>query len=338
MVKLKVCIIGLGKQNLEDHIPAVLESDFCTLDTVYDIDINKVKETSIKYSVLGYTDLDLLLKETKPNIGIIAIPHIDYLNVVKKLAKNKVNILKEKPFSISVNESIEIHKILQKHNVIMQVSVQRRFHPIYKTFSQLIKRIGRIYSIEARYVMNIPNLDKGWRAKKSLSGGGALIDMGYHFVDLLIWYFGLPDEVFSRVALGNKDGQVYDVEDTAIINFTYYQKEQKQILGSFLVSRVYPKKEELITVIGTKGSIQLERGVIRRLNNLGDIQEELMRLEKWPSAAVEQLDHFANLINDSELSESPHIKHFEHMALIESAYKSAILHQNTFPKELIKKL
>lgn len=317
-----VSVVGLGKQSLEDHIPAILESDLCTLNSICDIDKDKVKSLSKKLSVPGYSNIDELIKNESPDIAVIAIPHICYLEIVEKLAKANIHILKEKPFATSLEEAFKIDEILNRYGVLMQVSVQRRFHPIYTTFSSLVKHIGRVYSIEARYVMNIEDLESGWRSQKSTSGGGALIDMGYHYIDLFLWYFGLPDEIFARMAIGNRGGQKYDVEDTAMINFLYNADNNKKILGSFLVSRVYPIKEELITVIGTKGSIQLGRGVIRRINNNGDVLEELMRLDKWPSAPILQLDDFIKKITNKNSFKSPHIEHFDHVKFIEASYNS----------------
>lgn len=338
MRKYKISVIGLGKQSVEDHIPSILESDLCELISLCDTDQNKVTQIAQEFKVEGFRDIEELIKYDKPDIAVIAIPHSDYFDVIKKLASAKIHILKEKPFSISINEALKIHELVSQNNVHLQISVQRRYHPIYVAFFQLIKRIGRVYSIEARYVMNIKNLDSGWRSKKFLAGGGALIDMGYHFVDLIIWYFGMPDEIFARTALGNKEGQFYDVEDLASINFIYNREDQTNVIGNFLVSRVYPIKEESITVIGTKGSIQIDRGVIRRLDNQGGVQEELMRLDKWSSAFVEQLDSFIQFIDNPKDESSPYVKHFEHIAVIEAAYISAKSHQNTFPKRLISKI
>ncbi len=68
--------------------------------------------------------------------------------------------------------------------------------PLYSTFLQLIDKIRKSFYIEAKYTFYTDKPHEGWRGKKELTGGGRLIDMGYHMVDLLMWYFGLPDKIF----------------------------------------------------------------------------------------------------------------------------------------------
>ncbi|PTT75237.1 MULTISPECIES: Gfo/Idh/MocA family protein [unclassified Chryseobacterium] len=334
MRQFKVAVIGLGNQNLSDHIPSILDNENCILDSLCDINEDKLKVISSTYKVSGFTNIKELLQLRKPDFAIVAVPHSEYLGIIQQLAQAKVHILKEKPFASSITEAQQIDNSIIGNGVKMQISVQRRFNPVYSTFLQLSRRIGRIYSIEARYTMNIENLSFDWRAKKSLSGGGAIIDMGYHFIDVLIWFFGLPDEIFTRISYSNKEGQTYDVEDTAFINFTYHTTSKKKILGSLILSRVYPEKEETINIIGTKGSIHLKNGVIKIINKQGEVQDEFLKAGKWHLAPNEQLEDFIQLLEDP-VKPSPHTQHFQHMAFMEAAYQSSELQQSINPKELI---
>jgi predicted dehydrogenase len=51
--------------------------------------------------------------------------------------------------------------------------------------------------------------------------GGCIIDMGYHLVDMLLWYFGMPDRVLAQHSASARPEQDYDAEDTATITFGY---------------------------------------------------------------------------------------------------------------------
>lgn len=143
--------------------------------------------------------------------------------------------------------------------------------------------------------MNISDLETGWRSNKNEAGGGAIIDMGYHYIDLIVWYFGLPQIVGCRMSGRNREGQNYDVEDTAFLNFTYVDVvTSKKVLGTLFVSRVYSEKNEGLIAHGTNGSVSVTRGKITRCGTDGKVIEELERKDAWPSAIIDQLEVFVD--------------------------------------------
>ena len=135
---------------------------------------------------------------------------------------------------------------------------------------------------------------------------------------------GVPNSVTARISRGNRVNQEYDVEDTVNLLFDYIlDRPEEKIVGNIIISRVYPKKEESLTVLGTEGIIEIQRGLIRRLDATGEEIEKLSRSGGWPSASVYQLEHFAHQINTESMRGVDHCKdHFLHVAIIEAAYAS----------------
>lgn len=332
--KLQVGIVGLGHQSLEDHIPAIKISSDTELAGVVEIDDKKLKTfLSENKGVKGYKNLDGLFKNHNFDFIIVAVPHYLHYEILKESIGRKIHILKEKPFAVSLAQAKELNKLAQANNVQIMVTLQRRFNPIYSTFFQLIDKIGPPFFIEAKYTFFTDSPHEGWRGKKALAGGGCLIDMGYHIIDLLMWYFGLPDKVFAEMSCAAKENIEYDAEDTAQVVFKY---ETKKVFGSLLVSRVIPPKQEYINVFGTRGIIHIERGKIERLSPNGELQESLKRDYHWPSAAQDQLEYFVKVIRgEKENIGSPEF-HFNHLAFIEAAYESKRKSQYIDPKILLK--
>lgn len=342
MKRLNIVVIGLGHQSLEDHLPAIRESKYYNLIGISDIDEPVTERTAEEYGVPsanGVSDLLDMLEE-KPDVALIAVPHKDYLPIIRILAEKKVNIIKEKPFATSLEEAEEMIELARKNQISFQVTLQRRFNPIFLSFNQLINRIGKIYSIEARYTLNIARLDEGWRSSKVFSGGGALVDLGYHYIDLIVWYFGLPDTISCRLSTSNRENQVYDVEDTAITSFTYNEDDgdENTILGSLTVSRVYPEKDESLIAYGSKGSVYIKRGKVCRRDLEGNEIESLERSGSWPSAIYDQLDEFAKNIIDGKNIGKIDPQHLEHVAFIHAAYQSAVTHNTEKPSLILEKL
>lgn len=321
---IKLIAIGLGQQALKEHLPAILKSDKFDLVGVYDINPASVETVSKKFKVKGFINLDKLIGATGCDAALVTVPHNKYVPIIAKLADAGVHIIKEKPFATTNEEASAIHKAVNDR-VFLGVTLQRRFNPIYQAFLQMQRHIGKIYSIEGKYVLNIAKLDEGWRASKAQAGGGALVDMGYHFIDLLVWYFGVPQTVTARITRGNRDGQKYDVEDTVNMLFDFYlpQSYEEKTIGNFLISRVYPKKQEILTVYGVKGILELQQGQICRYDADGGEIEKLVRQDSWPSSLTDQLDHFAEAILAGTCWNLETLKqHLPHVAIIESAYES----------------
>ncbi|RLC34700.1 MAG: gfo/Idh/MocA family oxidoreductase, partial [Candidatus Nealsonbacteria bacterium] len=328
--KLQVGIIGLGHQSLEDHIPAIKMSPDTELAGVVEIDDKKLKTfLSENKDVKGYKNLNRLFKNHNLDFIVVAVPHYLHYEILKEAIGRKIHILKEKPFAVSLTQAKELNKLAQANNVQIMVTLQRRFNPIYSTFFQLIDKIGIPFFIEAKYTFFTDNPHEGWRGRKTLAGGGCLIDMGYHIIDLLMWYFGLPDEVFVEISCAAKENIAYDAEDTAKVIFKY---ETKKVFGSLLVSRVIPPKQEYINVFGTRGIIHIERGKIERLSSNGELQESLKRDHHWPSAAQDQLEYFVKVIRGEKKNIGSPEFHFNHLAFIEAAYESKRKSQYINPK------
>lgn len=338
-MKLRTVVIGLGKQSRDDHLPAIAQSANFELVGVCDTDKEKAGEIGAQYGVAGYDNLGEMINAQDFQVAVVSIPHHAYLNVISTLVTAGKHIIKEKPFATSVAEARQLLQILHGGSSYLGITVQRRFNPIYRTFHQLKRYIGKIYSIEGVYTMNVATLDEGWRASKDLSGGGALVDMGYHFVDLLIWYFGMPASVTARMTRGNRPGQKYDVEDTAHLLFDYHLEFQydEKVVGNFVISRVYPEKQERVRVFGTNGVVEVSRGLVRRLDVNGKEIERLERQGGWPSAAVEQIDHFAERIQQFVPGGLPdYTEHLQHVAVIEAAYESDRSGTSCHPSDMLK--
>jgi dTDP-4-amino-4,6-dideoxygalactose transaminase/predicted dehydrogenase len=326
--KMNIAIVGLGARGFK-YAEAV-SHERCRnaqLVAVCDPMIKDSHEKLAKFKVRLYDNLDSMLAREAIDIAIVALPHHVYLEVIEKLAKHKINIIKEKPFATSTAEAKAIDKIIREYNVAMMIGVQRRFDPHYQVFKQMIGKIGKVSHINGKYTMNIPELGDGWRAKKALSGGGALLDMGYHLVDLLIWCFGVPDDITLSKTQGSKANQQYDVEDSVFLNFEYFAKSKnldEKAIGSFFISRVTHSKKESMTIQGQRGCIKLKPNKME----VFDLHNQLLYTSVRETAIVDasiinMINHFVGFLQgDFPKLKSNYTAHYKHISLIEAAYRA----------------
>lgn len=330
----KVGVIGLGHQATEDHIPAVIASPDTELVAVADVDPQALDRFVQQHpGVVAYADYKELLADTTIDFVIIAVPHHNHFEITKDALESGKHVLKEKPFVTTLVEGKMLEEISRQQGKEIMVTLQRRFNPIYTTFIQLLQKIGTPYFVNIRYTFHTDEPHMGWRGQKNLSGG-CLIDMGYHMIDLLIWYFGLPGRVYAEASHYAKEGVEYDAEDTATVSFHY---NDRKLFGNMLISRVIPPKREHLHVYGSRGSIHLDRGSVKHFDVEGNLKESLTRENQWPSAAQDQIEYFVKVIEGTQPNIGSPTFHLQHLAFVSAAYESIETAEAVEVEDMLKK-
>lgn len=199
-MKRRAAVIGLGHQATEDHLPGLLGSGRAELVAVCDSDPNALRARQDTLQVPGFTRAADLLDSVEPDFAIVAVPHHAGRTVIRECAARGVHVLKEKPFATSPSEARELAGICEAGRVELMVTLQRRFNPLYTSVPQLLDQIGTPFLIDGQYTFHTDDPGGGWRGNVSQAGGGCIIDMGYHLVDLLLWYFGMPARVLAELS------------------------------------------------------------------------------------------------------------------------------------------
>lgn len=323
---MRTILIGLGKRG-KKYLMALKNSSSMQLVAVCDADVLNAKHIGQQYNVPAFCNIDQLLSSiSNIDIAIVVVPHNAYLPIIEKLANHKIHIIKEKPYATSLAEAQQMATILQKNNIKMMVMTQRRFDKVYQLCAEKLNKIGKIFRIDGRYSFCIERLDEGWRASKTQAGGGVLMDMGYHIIDLLIWYFGLPTHLIAKTTCANRSTQNYDVEDTAIISFDYSQKhvEKEKMVGQIVLTRIGYKPQEKLIIYGSEGTLILKADSLRLLDKQGKIIDKIdVDLATCGTAIIEGLNHFVRYVSGKEHTLiNSYQEHFQHLHFIENAYLS----------------
>lgn len=329
-MKLRAGVVGLGKQALDDHVPGLRSSDGAELVAVCDDAPELVREHQYRLKVSGYTDFREMFEAEQLDLVIVTVPHHVGRAVIATAAEHRVHVLKEKPFATSMVEARELAKQCEEAGIQLMVTLQRRFNPIYTSFMQLADQIGTPFMVDGQYTLYVDDPSDGWRGKSAMAGGGCIIDMGYHLVDMILWYFGQPDRVLANISVEARPDRTYDAEDTALIHFGY----ESGLYGSLLLSRFIGPKTEQIRLFGSRGIVHLERGRIRRLTSGGEVIESLSREQAWPSAAACQVDYFCRVVEGLRPNVSGPNENLAHMGFIAACYESARTRAYIDPKEM----
>jgi len=333
----KCAIFGIGAQTLNFHIKTI--ESFSNIKLIGVIEKNKNKLNYFLKNnkhIKGYNNFDEFIKNNKDiDFIIISTSHDSHYKISKKSISRGLHILKEKPFAISLKQGKKLEELARKKHIHLLTVTQRKFHPAYSIFFKLINKIGRVFYVDIKYTLFTKKQTKDWRNSKQLAGGGCVIDMGYHMIDLLIWYFGLPDSIIAKTSLNGKKNAVYDTEDTAKIMFEY-KNDNNKFWGSALISKTIFPKQECFNVYGTKGTICIERGKIKLLSPIGKLKKHFIGEDNWISSYKNQLEYFLKIIENREDTNNPKF-HLNHMAFIESVYTSNKQNKYINPKKYLIK-
>lgn len=271
---VRVLLVGLGKRSLDDHLVTLarLAGEFdlvavCDVDPQAHTRLLAARRTDPRTpQVSVYADLRAAVLESSPDIAIVSTPHHTHIGVAQTLVDLGVPFFKEKPFARSPEEARQLLAILDRGGIAMGLMVQRRFHPTFIEAKSQLDVIGQARHFRASYCINATDYaDGGWRSDLRDSGGGAIIDLGYHTLDVLDWYFGQPDTVFAAQAQPLRSGPTDAIEESVMATFRY----RSGLIGSLFLSLCEPSKSELILLSGSDGEASLDRSQFTTIDRSG---------------------------------------------------------------------
>lgn len=330
-MKYRAAIIGIGNHAIKTYLPGFQYSHLAQLRALCDINSEKLAQDPNHVEVAIYKDYRQLLASEDIDFVIITTPHDTHRDIVEAAAERGVHVLKEKPFAQNLEEGLYLKKVCEDAGIHLMVTLQRRFDPIYMNLGRMIEQIGDPFFFEAKYTLFVDAPGEGWRGNVKQAGGGCILDMGYHLIDVMIWQFGLPERIVAEFSSRAHPEDKYDAEDTALILVGY----EGGLYGSLTLSRYYPPKTERLRVIGSRGMVEVEKDNIRRLKSNGDVVEAIMREHNWPVATT-QIDYFCKVIRGQKENIGDANYHLQHLAFIQACYQSKLRRGYINPKELLR--
>jgi len=255
--RIKFGLIGCGFISTT-HAEILTRLNETKLECVSDSNEVKLNEFSKKYNIQkSFTDFNDIFNEDIDAV-IIGTPNWLHSDMIVTAAKAGKHVLVEKPISIDLKGADKAIKACKKNEVKLSVFYQYRFCPPAFKIKQLLDKgclgkliVGFAHTIWPRgkeYYNESP-----WRSKKLMAGGGTLLHQAIHMIDLLQWYFGTVNQVYS---LTNKLLHDYiEVEDVA----TGLLKFKNGALGTILTTTACPVNfPPLLSIYTSKGSVSIE--------------------------------------------------------------------------------
>lgn len=213
--KVKIGVIGTGGIANAQHLPGyALIPDECEIYALCDIDPEALAKTAAKYpNAKTFSDHKQMLELDELDGVSVCTPNYAHHECTINALKAGKNVLCEKPIAMNAVQAKEMVDTARGAGKILQVGYNTRFLP----YSQLLKKyiesgeLGDIYYARAQAlrIRGIP----GWGVfiDKEKNGGGPLIDIGVHIIDLTLWLMGHPKPIAASGVTYQKFGKRDDV-------------------------------------------------------------------------------------------------------------------------------
>ncbi len=222
MKKLNWGIIAAGGIADRRMIPAMMKNEKTHIVAVMDASIQTAQKIAQKYGVDYYYDNeDALLKHDEIDAVYIASPVYCHKQQAFKAADAGKDILLEKPIALNAKEADEIVNYCREKGVRIAAGFMMRFSTMHRKIKELIDggAIGQLVYTDAQFTCWYPEIEGAWRQYKNKSGGGALMDMGMHLVDLTQYITG--SKIKSVAAFIENIRFSYEVEDSSSLLVRY---------------------------------------------------------------------------------------------------------------------
>jgi len=265
-------VIGSGGIARRRTIPeGIAKAAGARLAAVYDVDGQANREVAGQFGAAACASEEELLARKDVDAVYIATPVHLHARQATAAARAGKHILCEKPLGLSVAEAEAVPAACRKAGVLLAVDFMMRFHAFHREARRLIAQgtLGRMVLARAQLSCWYPPIPGAWRQDPATGGGGSLIDMGGHCIDLLEMFLGRARSVTCRT--GNLV-HAYKSEDTAVALLEF----EGGALGTVDACFNIPDRSSRnrLELYGSKGSI-LAEGTIGQ----GEGGEMILRLE-----------------------------------------------------------
>lgn len=284
MKKIKVGIIGCGGIANHKHMPALKELEYVEIVALCDLIEEKAIKAAKDFGAEGakvYTDYKELLKDIDIDTIHVCTPNKSHSFIAIAAMQADKHVLCEKPMAKTSKEAKEMVAVAKETGKILTVGYQNRYRQDSMYLHKLCERgdLGEVYMAKAHAIRRRAVPTWGVFLNEEEQGGGPLIDIGTHALDLTLWemnnykvkdvrgnvYRKLADQTETGNAWGDWDPKEFTVEDSAF-GFITMENGATIFLESSWALNTLDVDEAKTTLCGTKAGADMKDGL--RINTI----------------------------------------------------------------------
>jgi predicted dehydrogenase len=318
---IRIGLIGAG--NIAGaHVAGILRnSDKAVLAAVSDPVPQAAEKRAGDTGAAIYSDYRTMLAEADIDAVDICLPHHLHRDAIVAAAEAGKHVLCEKPLCLTPDEAKSIAEAVERSGITVMCAHNQLFLPAVAKAKELLEAgvLGKVYEVRTTdsFFNDFTPENMGWRASAKTSGGGELIDTGYHPTYLMLHLAGgAPTEataMLSRHRLEFMEG-----EDSAQVLVRF----DNGVVGSLVTSWAYQPSAntERFSVVGELGSLYSDGTTLNyRLRGQEPVTLEFEPVHEFAA----EIEHFADSLANGTRPLHTHKEGTEVLGIILAAYESA---------------
>jgi predicted dehydrogenase len=327
--KLRVGVIGLGLGR--HHLAGYMSNENVNVVGIADVNAELLRTMAQEYKIPNtYTSYRDLLK-AQPDLVTIALPNYLHAPAAIDALKAGVHVLCEKPMAMNAAEAQRMVNAAHNNKRYLMIALNNRFRAEAQVLKTLIEEdvLGEIYYAKTGWLRRrgIPGAGS-WFTQKAKSGGGPLIDLGVHMIDLTRWLMGnpKPKSVLGATYAKFSDTEqgIIDVEDLATA-FIKLEGGISLIAETSWASYV-PSEGAYVKLIGTKGGAEIIGDKLTIYTEMHGQQVDITPAYtplSWGDCIAAEIAHLVTCIQEDKTPMSTGEQGVEMMKILEGIYKSS---------------
>lgn len=244
-------VVGCGVIS-DTHLDAMKLLPNAEIIAVCDTREEAARAKAEKYGCDYYTDLAEMLKRDDLHVCNVVVPSGLHAKLGIQCAEAGKHVICTKPIDITLERIDSLIAAAARNNVLVGATHQSRNYPVYKRVKEAVEqgRLGKLLYGNAivPWYRSEEYYSDGWHGTKALDGGGALINQGIHYIDLLLWIIGNPTHVCGFA--DNLGHQSIEVEDCANAAMRFESGAHGVIQGTTCTYKGHPHRLEIHGMTG----------------------------------------------------------------------------------------
>jgi predicted dehydrogenase len=265
---LRTVVAGVGSFTQRVLIPGLVACPEAELVAVFGPTPEKTQQVAQANGIpRAFFDYEQMLDETRPEAVVVATPNDMHAPMALEAIRRGIAVFSEKPLGTNLAQAREMTAAARETGVPTAVNFTYRSTNPMRHVHRLLQqgRVGQPYHFSISFWQNTradPSLPLAYRMLKE-RGGGALLDIGVHMMDLLRWYFGDLASIGGVTHTAIPERPTHDggtgrvtADDTASL----VVKLPNGVAGTVQVSQVATGRQNYrrIEIFGSKGSLIME--------------------------------------------------------------------------------
>jgi predicted dehydrogenase len=249
-VPLKIAVVGCGRVARGIHLPNLRNLPDVMVNAVVDPDpVQRAQALAICPQAAGFERLDQVWDSMSVDAALISAPTTNHAALVAEAIDRGVHVYAEKPLAADLAEAEELTARWKDGSALGMMGFNYRFHPLLAQARRLLSEdaVGRPLMVSTVFASSHSSVDD-WRARRR-SGGGVLLDLGSHHVDLI--HFLLAEDTVDVHA---QTSSTHAEDDTATL--------QMRLRNGVLVSSMFSygsTDTDRIEIFGDRGILRVDR-------------------------------------------------------------------------------